>query len=150
MDYKSSQMPQMLKFLLVEDNESHAILIKRQLEQFRVANEIMLATDGEQALQILNREGEYKDYSLPDIILLDLKLPKLNGHEVLASIKSNSELKRIPVVMLTTSDNDSDLKKAYDNHVNSYLVKPINFDSFRNMVKDLSFYWGIWNKTNDN
>jgi len=137
-----------LKILLVEDNPAHAEMVIRSFETNRVANTINHVVDGEQALEYLNNEGAYKDkdkYELPHVILLDLRLPKIDGLEVLATIKDSDRLKSIPVVILTTSAAEIDVAKAYKHHANSYLVKPIDFDSFTNMMDDLGYYWLAWN-----
>jgi len=137
-----------LVILLVEDNPDHTELVMRSLEGHRVANNIFHVADGEKALDYLFRRGEFEDSKKspsPDIILLDLRLPKIDGLEVLKEIKSNEALRRIPVVILTTSEAEKDLAAAYDYHANSYLVKPVDFDKFSNLMDDLGFYWLAWN-----
>ncbi len=136
----------LLNFLLIEDDDDHAVLVMRNLENERVSNQIDRVKDGEEALQFLRGEGQFASREIPDVILLDLKLPKLSGHEVLAAIRNDDVFKKIPVVVLTTSDDESDRERAYSNHANSYLVKPLDFENFRKMVKDLGLYWGMWNK----
>ncbi len=136
--------PHLMNILLVEDDDDHAEILLRTIKRNRVANLIHRVADGEAALAYLRREGEYADRPRPDIILLDLKLPKLNGHELLKIIKADTELQAIPVVVLTTSDAETDREKAYAEHANSYIVKPVNFTRFRQMVHDLSLYWGVW------
>lgn len=135
--------------LLVEDNPAHAELVIRSLEDHQVANEIHHVADGEAAMHYLRQEEAYADPDeapRPDVILLDLRLPKLDGLDVLKQIKDNPALRQIPVVMLTTSKAESDIFEAYRHHVNSYLVKPINFDDFKSLMEDLGFYWLIWNQ----
>lgn len=135
--------------LLVEDDEAHATLIMRSLEDVSVVNKIFWVTDGEEALDYLFHRGKYADKKKapqPDLILLDLRLPKINGHEVLKKIKETEELKIIPVVVLTTSDDEADMMKAYDSYVNSYLVKPVDFQKFRELINHIGFYWFIWNR----
>jgi len=135
--------------LLVEDDEAHAMLTMRSLEDAKLANEIRWVADGEEAMNYLFRRGEYADKKKgprPDLILLDLRLPKLDGHEVLKAIKESDDLKHIPVVVLTTSESEGDMAKAYSNYVNSYLVKPIDFGEFSEMIRELGFYWLVWNK----
>jgi len=137
-----------LKILLVEDNGDHAEMISRSLKSHPLANIIHQVSDGQAALDYLLREGAYEDPKKsprPDVILLDLRLPKLDGLQVLARIKGTEGLLRIPVVVLTSSDSDLDIAKAYDFHVNSYLVKPIDFNKFNDLMKDLGFYWLSWN-----
>lgn len=137
-----------LLVLLVEDNPDHAELIARSLKENQVAIRLHHVTDGEAALDYLFRRGEHGDpikSPLPDVILLDLRLPKIDGLEVLQRIKRDEELRRIPVVVLTSSSAERDLTRAYDNYVNSYLVKPVDFPKFSQMMKDLGFYWLGWN-----
>ncbi|HUS76221.1 MAG TPA: response regulator [Methanothrix sp.] len=135
--------------LLVEDDETHAMLIMRSFEEMDV-EKIQWVSDGQQAMDYLQHRGKYADNeksSPPDVILLDLRLPKLNGHEVLKQIKSLEELRTIPVVILTTSKNEYDISKAYMNYANSYLVKPLGLDKFQEMVKEIEVYWLEWNQT---
>lgn len=136
-------------FLLVEDDDIHAHLVLRSLEKARVSNEMFRVSDGAEAIAYLLQQGKYADKQLPDIILLDLKLPKVDGHEVLSLIKEDERLKLIPVVVMTTSDAESDRAKAYRHHANSYVVKPIDFDKFRQLVTDLCLYWSVWNEPLD-
>ena len=134
--------------MLVEDNLDHAELVIRTLEQHRIANQIRHFSDGQSALDYLLRQGEYGDPALsprPHVILLDLRLPRVDGLDVLEQVKANSELKAIPVVILTTSEAEKDVARAYYNHANSYLVKPLGFDEFRKLMNDLGFYWLGWN-----
>jgi CheY-like chemotaxis protein len=136
----------LVHFLLVEDDDSHAEITIRSLKRNRVSNTVDRVSDGVQALEYLRQQGAFQGRPRPDVVLLDLKLPKRDGHEVLAEIKDDLELQAIPVVILTTSDAESDRAKAYHHHANSYLVKPLDFDRFRQMVNDLSLYWGVWNR----
>ena len=134
--------------MLVEDNLDHAELVMRTLEDHRIANKIKHFTDGQTALDYLLRRGEFSDPSAtprPHVILLDLRLPRVDGLEVLQAIKDNEELKSIPVVVLTTSEAERDVTRAYHNHVNSYLVKPVGFEEFSKLMNDLGFYWLGWN-----
>ena len=145
---KSISTGGVLKILLVEDNPDHAELVKRSFADNRVANTITHVTDGEMALNYLHRRAEYADeekYPHPNLILLDLRLPKVDGLEVLDEIKTSEDLLKIPVVVLTTSGADMDVAKAYKRHANSYLVKPIDFDSFMKMMDELGYYWLAWN-----
>jgi CheY-like chemotaxis protein len=137
-----------LTILLVEDNPAHAELVIRSFENQRVANKIHHVQDGEEALDFLFRRGNYKEPEKaprPNVILLDLRLPKIDGLEVLREIKNTDSLKRIPVVILTTSQAEIDASRAYDYHANSYLVKPLDFDHFTSLMEELGFYWLGWN-----
>jgi CheY-like chemotaxis protein len=138
---------QLITFLLVEDDETHAHLVTRSLAKSRVANRVFRVADGAEALAFLKGEGKFKGAERPDVVLLDLKLPKLSGHEVLALIKTDPNLQKIPVVVMTTSDAESDRAKAYEHHANSYVVKPVDFEKFRQLVNDLCLYWGVWNES---
>lgn len=136
----------LVSFLLVEDDDDHAQLVVRSLESNRITNRIDHVKDGAEALDYLFRRGKYVGQARPDVILLDLKLPKVDGHEVLREVKSDPQLKVIPVVILTTSGAEIDRSKAYEEHANSYLVKPLDFAQFRKMAEDLKLYWGMWNQ----
>lgn len=138
-----------LEILLVEDDQDHAELVFRGLEDHLVANRITHVLDGEAALDYVFRRGEYTDAEKsprPHLILLDLRLPKVDGLEVLKEIKADQDLLRIPVVVLTSSEFEDDIARAYDNHANSYLVKPVGFDAFRQLMRNLGFYWLAWNQ----
>ena len=138
-----------LVLLLIEDNAAHAEMVKRSLEQHKVANVIQHVDDGQKALDYLYREGEYTDadkYPLPHCILLDLRLPKVDGLEVLRQIKTSDDLRKTPVVVLTTSAADRDIAMAYEYHANSYVVKPMDFAKFEALMEDLGYYWMIWNQ----
>ncbi len=135
--------------LLVEDNPDHAELVMQSFEDHRVANTIKHVTDGQEALDYLFRKSKYRDarkYPQPHLILLDLRLPKVDGLQVLGELKSSDKLRKIPVVVLTTSEAEKDIGKAYMNHANSYLTKPVDFDKFTELMKDLGFYWLGWNQ----
>lgn len=138
-----------LCILLVEDNPDHAELAMRNLSSGMIANRVFHVEDGEAALEFLTHSGRYVDpqrYPRPHLVLLDLRLPKVDGLEVLRQVKANEQLKSIPVVILTTSDADRDLGQAYRYHANSYLTKPVDFDSFSELLRDLGYYWLAWNR----
>ncbi|MCB8943896.1 MAG: response regulator [Ardenticatenaceae bacterium] len=138
----------LLKILLVEDNPAHAELIIRSLEDHKVPNDIYHAYDGEVALDYLFQRGPYNDAlqnPRPHVILLDIRMPKIDGIQVLKEIKASTELKHIPVIILTTSEAEADVQKAYQNYANSYLVKPVDFDEFMQLMDELGFYWLNWN-----
>lgn len=135
--------------MLVEDNADHAELVIRTMESHHIATKIQHFADGETALDYLLRRGEFSDPEKsprPHIILLDLRLPRVDGLEVLRVIKEEEELKSIPVVILTTSEAERDVAHAYEHYVNSYLVKPVGFEDFSNLMNDLGVYWLGWNK----
>jgi Response regulator containing a CheY-like receiver domain and an HD-GYP domain len=134
-----------ISLFLVEDDDDHAGIITRLLKKDNPNLAINRAKDGVEALVFLEQNIE-KEKNLPDIILLDLKLPRKDGHEVLERIKQSPVLKAIPVVVLTTSDAESDREKAYKLSVNSYLVKPVEIERFRLLVEDLYHYWCEWNR----
>jgi CheY-like chemotaxis protein len=129
--------------MLIEDNVDHAELVMRTLEEHRIANTVRHFLDGQSALNYLFHQGEYSDASAqrPHVILLDLRLPRIDGIDVLKAIKADPDVKSIPVVVLTTSEAEKDVAKAYYNHANSYLVKPVGFEDFKNLMDDLGFYW---------
>ena len=134
--------------LLVEDNDDHAELVMRQMADHRIANNVIRLADGQAALDYLFRKGEFKEPESsprPHVILLDLRLPKVDGLEVLKLLKDTEELREIPVVVLTTSEGERDVAKAYINHANSYIVKPVDYEKFRVLMDDLGFYWMSWN-----
>ncbi|WP_238985429.1 response regulator [Nitrosococcus halophilus] len=137
-----------MNILLIEDNADHAELVIRSFQEHRIANRIYHVSHGEEALQYLFRQGNYtnpKASPRPHVILLDLRLPRIDGLEILETIRSTPEITNIPIVVLTTSQAEQDVARAYSEHVNSYLVKPVDFDSFNRMMEDLGFYWLAWN-----
>ena len=130
--------------LLVEDNPMDVELIIDAFKEARLGNKVQVAGNGKEALDFLFGNGKYSDrnqYPLPDIILLDLKMPGIDGHEVLRRIKGTEKLKRLPVIILTSSRDEGDRAMSYDNGANSYLVKPVSFDDFLKVVKQVSDYW---------
>ncbi len=136
------------EILLVEDNPDHAELVMRSLESHPLTNKIHHLADGEAALDYLFRRGAFDDASKsprPHVVLLDLGLPKIPGLDVLKEIRSAPELDEMPVVVLTTSKAEVDVGEAYKFHANSYLVKPHDFTSFTELMKDLGSYWLGWN-----
>lgn len=141
----AQNVKRLLNLLLVEDDDAHARIVERNIMKERIANSFVRVKDGVEALEFLRKQGQYVNSKTPDIVLLDLKLPKLDGHEVLAEIRKDENLKEIPVVILTTSDEKSDVQKAYQHHVNSYLVKPVNMIDFRKMIRESGLYWSTWN-----
>ena len=127
--------------LLIEDNPGDVRLTKEALKESKILNRLHVVYDGEEAIAYLNKEGKYKESIRPDLIILDLNLPKMNGREVLAKIKENTDLKRIPVVILTISEAEEDILKTYDLYANCYITKPIDIIQFTKVVKSVSHFW---------
>ncbi|MBI2380570.1 MAG: response regulator [Gammaproteobacteria bacterium] len=127
--------------LLVEDSPTDALLAKEAMKQARVANELYHVKDGVEAISFLRRQDRYANAPRPDLILLDLNLPKMDGRDVLAEIKSDPVLKVIPVVVLTTSQSEDDVMRAYGSHANCYITKPIDFDRFIEVVQAIEHFW---------
>lgn len=136
--------------LLVEDNMDEAKLAIRQLNKHNLANNLLHVTDGEQALEYIFGEGEWNGRNVsnrPKLVLLDLKMPKVDGMEVLRKIRGDERTRSIPVVVLTSSQEEKDISEANDLIVNSYIVKPIDFHNFAESIKEIGFYWLLMNKT---
>ena len=141
------KQPKDVKILLVEDNPDDVELTLRAFKKYNLTNEITVARDGEEALEILfNPQRDVPRQKRPDLILLDLKLPKVDGLEVLRQIKGHSQIKLIPVVILTSSREEDDLIKSYQLGVNSYIRKPVDFDKFTEVVMQLGLYWLLLNE----
>ena len=139
---------QSLNILLVEDNEDHAELVKRNLENFKVPSRLFHVQDGEAALHYLHGTSAYSDrerFPRPNLVLLDLRLPKIDGLEVLKTVKGDPNLQKIPIVVLTTSAAELDIARAYEYHANSFVTKPVDFDALNLLLKDLGSYWLAWN-----
>ena len=134
-------MKKEVQILLVEDNEGDVVLTLEALRAAKVTNGIQVVKDGEAALQYLRKEGIYKNMETPDLILLDINLPKVDGMEVLTEIKNDEGLAFIPVVMLTTSDSDKDILKSYQHHANCFITKPVDFASFMHVVHMIKDFW---------
>ena len=137
-------MSQLILILLVEDSEADIDLTLDAFRQARLANRIEVCRSGSEALDYVFGQGEYADrraHPLPDLILLDLKMPGIDGHEVLRRIKNEPVLKRLPVIILTSSKEEGDRALSYDNGANSYLVKPVSFEGFIEVVKQVTEYW---------
>jgi CheY-like chemotaxis protein len=127
--------------LLVEDNAGDVRLTREALHEGKVANQLIVAADGVEALAVLHRAGSHANAPRPDLILLDLNLPKKDGRDVLAEIKQDPDLRRIPVVVLTTSKAEEDILRTYDLHANCYITKPVDFDKFVSVVKTIDEFW---------
>jgi chemotaxis family two-component system response regulator Rcp1 len=130
-----------ISVLLVEDNPGDVRLTMEALKEGKMINNVMVAADGVEALAILRREEPFGSAGRPDLILLDLNLPKVGGCEVLAEIKRDESLRRIPVVVLTTSDSEEDILHSYNLHANCYIKKPVDLDQFFSLVKSLNDFW---------
>ncbi len=130
-----------LTILLVEDNEGDIVLTLEALKEANVSNTIHVVTDGEEALQYLQKQGRFNNAVTPDLIFLDINLPKIDGKEVLAEIKNDADLKVIPVVILTTSSSEKDILESYQHHANCYITKPVDFKNFTHVVNMITNFW---------
>ncbi|MBV6625648.1 MAG: response regulator [Rivularia sp. (in: Bacteria)] len=139
MSVETEQKPRII--FLVEDNKADVRLIQEAFKNSSLPHEMLTVRDGIEAMAFLNREGEYHSAPRPDLILLDLNLPRKDGREVLAEIKTNSKLKRIPVIVLTTSHNEEDIFHSYDLHVNCYITKSRNISQLFKIVKRIEDFW---------
>jgi two-component system, response regulator len=139
-----------VEVLLVEDNLNDAELTIRELRKHHMANNLFHVKDGEEALDFIFGEGKYADsrdlFYRPKVVLLDIQMPKVNGIEVLQKVKSDPRTRTTPIVILTSSKEDPDIQKCYDLGANSYIVKPVNFESFAEAIRNLGFYWLLLNQ----
>ncbi|WP_433466003.1 response regulator [Spirillospora sp. CA-128828] len=133
--------PHPIEVLLVEDDPGDVLLTVEAFEHNKVNNKLHVVNDGEQAMAFLRRQGEYADVPRPDLVLLDLNLPRKDGREVLEEIKNDDDLRRIPVVVLTTSEADEDILCSYDLHANAYVTKPVDFDRFISVVRRIDDFF---------
>jgi len=134
-------MKREVKILLIEDSDGDILLITQALKNAQVTNGVTVIKDGDKALLYLRKEGDYENVETPDLILLDINLPRVDGIEVLAEIKNDPLLMSIPVVMLTTSESEKDVINSYNNHANCYIVKPVNFQKFIDVVQLIKEFW---------
>jgi CheY-like chemotaxis protein len=141
MPMPTSARPEAIEILLVEDDAGDARRTMEALKDGRIRNRITHVEDGLEAMAYLRREGEYADAPRPDLILLDLHMPRMNGQEVLTEVKDDPELRRIPVVMMTASEQEKDIVAAYNLHVNSYVVKPVDVEQFISAVRSIEHFW---------
>ncbi len=132
---------QLIQILLIEDNPGDIRLTKEVLKEGKITNQLNVVTDGEEALFFLKKEGKHKEAITPDLILLDLNLPKKDGRQVLAEIKSDPKLMLIPVIVLTTSDAELDVLNMYAHHANCYITKPVDFDQFIKVIQSIENFW---------
>ena len=133
--------PEAADLLLVEDEEGDVLLIREAFKTCRARHNLSVVGDGEEALAFLRRQGRFAGAPRPSLILLDLNLPKLDGREVLQAVKSEGSLQRIPVIMLTTSDSERDIERAYELHVNAYLAKPQGLDALSLLARRIEDFW---------
>jgi len=131
----------MVEILLVEDNPADVRLVREALKESKILNNLIVVEDGVEAMDFLRKKGKYASSVRPDLILLDLNLPKKNGREVLAEVKSDEKLKRIPVVIMTVSDDEKDILLTYNAHANCYIKKPLDFDKFSQVVHAIENFW---------
>jgi two-component system response regulator len=137
----TNSQPNQIEILLVEDSPTDVLITREALIEAKLINTIHVAEDGVQAMDFLYRRGKFASAIRPDLILLDLNLPRKNGREVLAEIKADDNLKSIPVVVLTTSSAEEDILKSYNLHANCYVIKPVNFESFVKAVQSIQHFW---------
>jgi len=148
-----SETKGIVKILFVEDNPDDIQITQRALKEAKIINKLWIVRDGQEALDFLLHQGQYQDPQSaprPGLILLDINLPKLSGLEVLKKIKENPDLKRIPTVMLTVSRRDEDIVRGYNDGCNSFIQKPVEFEKFVEVVKQVSLYWGLLNVSSPN
>lgn len=134
-------MEQAIEIFMLEDSPADIEMAKELFEQAKIINNFSYTEDGESALDYLNKRGKYENAKTPDIIILDINVPRVNGIKVLEEIKNNSQLKRIPVIMLTTSDDSDDIEKSYAKYANAYIQKPLQIKDFYNIVNTFEEFW---------
>ena len=134
-------LPQFIDILMVDDDEADILLAKRALHNGKLLNTMHVVKDGVEAMQYLRQEGQYANTTRPDLILLDLNMPRKDGREVLSEIKQDARLRSIPVVVLTTSDSDEDIIRMYDLHANCYVTKPVDLNQFTRIVTEIKSFW---------
>jgi CheY-like chemotaxis protein len=137
----NNAVAQPIEILLVEDNPGDARLAMEALKEAKVRNRLHWVKDGVEAMEFLRRQGEYSNVGRPDVMLLDLNLPRKDGREVLSEVKSDEDLRRIPVVILTISADEEDILRSYDRHANCYITKPLSLDRFMEVVKSIEDFW---------
>ena len=140
-DTPNRSYPWLIDILLVDDDAGDVMLAKRALENGKILNTMHVAKDGVEAMEFLRQTGKFADAPRPDLILLDLNMPRMDGREVLADVKQDAHLRSIPVVVLTTSDSDLDVANMYDMHANCYVTKPVDLEQFTKIVKEIKHFW---------
>jgi len=130
-----------VSILMAEDDVEDQMLIREALDASELSHDLVIVDNGEELIDYLNQAGKYSEVSLPGIVLLDLNMPRKNGHEALTEIKADPKLRRIPIIVLTTSDAEEDIKSTYDMGVSSYICKPVSFDKLVELVNTLGRYW---------
>lgn len=133
--------PKTIEILLVEDNPGDVDLTLEALDEAKICNEVHVAEDGVEAMAFLRREESYADAPRPDLVLLDLNMPRMDGREVLEEVKKDPDLRRIPIVVLTTSEDEQDVLDAYEDSANAYIVKPVDFQQFFGTIRALEDFW---------
>ena len=136
-------MDQSVDILLAEDNDDDILLIRESFAEAKIVNVLNVVKDGAEAMAYLRREREYKDASMPGLLLLDINMPKKNGFEVLKEIKADAELRHLPVVMLTTSQSEGDVVRSYSEGACSYIMKPARFEELGQVLKQFALYWAL-------
>ena len=130
-----------IHILLVEDNEGDILLTTEALQEGKIFNKISVVRDGKQAMNFLKQKNEFADAELPNLILLDINMPRQNGHEILRLIKADADIKHIPIIMLTTSSSEKDIQTAYKNYANCYIIKPVDVNDFINAITKIEDFW---------
>ncbi|WP_152192084.1 response regulator [Georgenia satyanarayanai] len=134
-------MTDMIEVLLIEDDPGDVLMTEEAFADYKVANQLTVVADGESAMAYLRKQGEYASAPTPDLVLLDLNLPRMDGREVLGELKADPELRRIPVVVLTTSDAEEDILRSYNLHANAYVTKPVDFERFIEVVRKIDDFF---------
>lgn len=138
---RAVELGRTVRILLVDDSDADVVLTTSALHRSRVANDVYRVADGEQAMAFLRNEGDHADAPRPDLVLLDLNMPRMDGRETLAAIKADPDLRRLPVIVLTTSSAESDVMVAYENQVAGYVTKPVSFEGLVDVVRSIEGFW---------
>jgi CheY-like chemotaxis protein len=138
---QSNDGERQIEILLVEDDPGDVVMTREAFQDYKIRNQLHVVNDGTEAMAFLRQQGEFADRPRPDLVLLDLNLPRMDGREVLQAIKSDAELASIPVVVLTTSENEDDVLRSYSLHANAYVTKPVDFESFIAVVRQIDEFF---------